>query len=105
MAMTASARTRPSAACRGTSSPPKGFTKPSILARASATVSSAPKAAAPLCGTLAPTPVNAGRAAAFLQQGDAFDHHGTVRRLQHVIDGEAGDRNRREGFHLHSGLA
>ena len=44
-------------------------------------------------------------AAALFQQGDAFDHHAAIRRLQHVVDGQAGDRHRRQRLHLHAGLA
>src|SRR5690349_12051132 len=86
MATTASASTRPSAACRGTSSASQGFAKASILARASVTdkrpAGSAGLAGLALCDTLllqVPlAAIVARRPAAFFQQGDAFDHHGAV---------------------------
>ena len=44
-------------------------------------------------------------AAALLQQADALDAHAALERLHHVVDGEAGDRDRGQRFHLHPGPA
>src|SRR5512143_2494949 len=40
--------------------------------------------------------VVAGLAAALLQQADALDAHAALDRLDHVVDGQAGDRHRGE---------
>src|SRR5690242_13755003 len=47
----------------------------------------------------------AGLAAALLEQMNAVDGHAALDRLHHVVDGEAGDRDRGERFHLDAGLA
>ena len=44
-------------------------------------------------------------AAALLNQPDAFDAHAALDRLDHVVDGEAGDRHGGQCFHLDAGLA
>ena len=49
--------------------------------------------------------VRAGFAAGFLKQPDGSDHHIFVGRLEHVVDGETGDRYRRQRLHLDAGLA
>src|SRR5208282_1293284 len=43
--------------------------------------------------------------AAFLDQPDALDAHAAFDRLHHVIDGQAGDGDGGEGFHLDAGLS
>jgi hypothetical protein len=59
-----------------------------------------------VCAIMQGDPVLAGRAkiarsaAGLLQQADAVEAHGFVRRLEHVVDREAGDRNRRQRLHL-----
>ena len=53
---------------------------------------------------LARADIIARRAAMLFQKHDAFDHHGAVRRFQHVIDGQARHRHRHQGFHFHPGL-
>ena len=45
----------------------------------------------------------AGFAAGFFQKPDAFDTHAALDRLHHVIDGQAGDRRRRQRLHLDAG--
>ena len=44
-------------------------------------------------------------AAALGDEPDAFDAHGPVDRLDHVVDRQAGDRDGGEGLHLDAGLA
>ena len=50
------------------------------------------------------TNIIARSAAMLFREHDAFDHHAAVRRLQHVIDGQAGHRHRHQGFHFDTGL-
>src|SRR2546428_732024 len=50
----------------------------------------------------APPPV-AVHAARLLEQLHALDLHPAIRRLDHVVDGEQGDRNGRQRLHLDSG--
>ena len=50
-----------------------------------------------------PSPV-AALAAALLHEPDAVDGHEAVGRLDHVVDGQGGHRDRRHGLHLHAGL-
>ncbi len=49
--------------------------------------------------------VGAGFAAAFVNQADIADAHAFVGGLHHVIDGEGGDRDGGQRFHLDPGLA
>ena len=57
------------------------------------------------CHVLLPRAKMAAAAAAFFHEPDALDAHAAVDRFHHVIDGEAGDRNGGERFHLDAGLA
>jgi len=47
---------------------------------------------------------SAGAAAGLLDQPDAGEGHGTVDGLHHVVDGEAGNRDRGQRLHLHARL-
>src|SRR6516164_10447853 len=64
-----------------------------------------------LCARVSPLPlmvrrpIGARPAAGLLQQADAFEHHGFVGGLEHVVEGEAGDRDRGKGLHLDTRLA
>src|SRR5439155_1088171 len=42
------------------------------------------------------------RAARLFEQSDLLDLHPSVRRFHHVVDGEQGDRHRRERLHFHA---
>src|SRR5579859_4611413 len=44
-------------------------------------------------------------AAALLFQPDALDRHNTIDSLAHVVDGQGGDADGGEGFHLDAGAA
>src|SRR3569833_3843400 len=91
------ARTRPSASSSATVSVGKGSAPASTCRRASATgingMSGFPR-----------LPV-AGLAAALLQEADALDAHAFLDRLDHVVDGQARDRDGGQRFHLDAGLA
>src|SRR3984957_16455489 len=96
-ALRSSARTRPAASSSGTSSAGNGAACANTWSSASATEINAT--------TLPPRAKMAAAAAAFFHDPDALDAHAAFDRFYHVIDGEAGNRNRRERFHLDAGLA
>src|SRR5437763_14808638 len=50
-------------------------------------------------------PEGAAAAAALLFQPHALDGHNTVHGLAHVVDGQGGDADGGEGFHLDAGAA
>src|SRR5215204_1379233 len=52
-----------------------------------------------------PRLVDAGAPAALRQQPHAFDAHGAVGGLHHVVDRQAGDRDRGQRLHLDPGRA
>src|SRR6476661_6375117 len=90
--------TRPCAWVSGTLSGARGRASLSTRACASATESSAATDLF-LCFVVA------GLAAALFHQMDVLDAHAALDRLDHVVDGEAGDRGRHQGLHLDAGLA
>src|SRR6202140_3457754 len=97
-----SASTRPWACASGAASAAKGAASRNTKASACATGINA-TARSPMLslswGSVAPR-----FAAAFFDQPNALDAHAALDRLHHVIDGEAGDRYRRQRFHLDTGL-
>src|SRR6185503_14873565 len=101
-AATSAASTRPAASVSGASARGSGSTPSSTRASASATDNND---AMLLLGLMILGPIVAGLAALLLQQPDARDGHAFLDRLDHVVDGQAGDRHRGERLHLHPGLA
>src|SRR5262245_24635800 len=91
------ASTRPAASAIGTVSAGKDSTFSSTRASASVTESSAIS----VLGGL----IEARLAAALLDEPDRLDAHAALERLGHVVDGEAGDRHRRERLHLDAGAS
>src|SRR5262245_1685808 len=98
LAASSAASTRPWASCSGAASAGRGVAPSSTRLSASATGISA-ATASPLRAIVA------GLAAGFFQELDALDAHATFHALHHVVDGQAGDRNRGERLHLDAGLA
>src|SRR5262245_65414015 len=95
-----SARTRPRHSPSGTRSASSGVNPSVTRARASVTLSKAMKGLAAKCAGLE----SAGAATGLLDQPDTGEGHGTVDRLHHVVNGEAGDRHRGQRLYLHAGL-
>src|SRR6185312_6718322 len=95
-AVIGSASTRSIASASGTLSPGSGSTPSSRRSSASATGISA---------TSGSSLVSAGFPAGLFDQPDVRNHHGTVDRLGHVVDGQAGDGRGGKRFHLDPGLA
>src|SRR5262249_47661479 len=95
MAATSAASTRPcasaSAAC-------------SLDSRAAPARTRASASATDINATLLLHAIGSRLAPAFLDQADAVDAHPALDRLHHVVDGEAGHRNRGQRFHLDPGL-
>src|ERR1700726_4220657 len=91
------ARTRPLACAIGTDSEGSGSTSSSTRESACSTESSAMS----VLGRV----INAGFAAALLDESNPLDAHAAFDCLRHVVDGEAGDRDRGERFHLDAGLS
>src|ERR1700674_3836280 len=89
------ASTRPLAWAIGTVSERSGSTPSSTRESASSTE----RSAISVLGRL----VDAGLAAALLDEPDRLDAHAALERLGHVVDREAGDRDRGERLHLHAG--
>src|SRR5260370_3912717 len=94
-AATSAASTRPWASVSGVGSAANGSASASTRESASATGISA--TASLLCPIL-PRP-----SAALLEQADALHAHATLEPLDHVVDGQAGDGDRRQRLHLHPG--
>src|SRR5580692_8570561 len=92
------ANTRPSTFASGTCSADNATACASTCWSASSTEINAATFVLPLCAIMP------GPAAALLDQPDAFDAHGAIDGFHHVIDGEAGDRYRRQRLHLDAGL-
>src|SRR5260370_40012547 len=91
------ASTRPLASAITTLSDGSGSTPSSTRASASATERRAISVL--VLGRL----VDARFAAALLEEPDRLDAHAAFERLGHVVDGEAGDRDRGQRLHLHAG--
>src|SRR5260370_12665085 len=86
---------RPWASVSGEGSAANGSASASTRESASATGISA--TASLLC------PIMPRPSAALLEQADALDAHATLERLDHVVDGQAGDGDRGQRFHLDPG--
>src|ERR1700736_3845020 len=89
------ASTRPLASAIGTFSDGSGSTPSSTRESASSTE----RCAISVLGRLG----DAGRAAALLDEPDPLDAHAAFECLGHVVDREAGDRDRGERLHLYPG--
>src|SRR5579871_6802805 len=96
-AFRSSANTRPWASLSGTSSAGSGTACANTRSSASATDSKA-------TALRLPRAIMAALAAALFDEPDALDPHAALDRLHHVVDGETGDRNRGQRFHLDAGL-
>src|ERR1700680_2775556 len=96
------ASTRPLASAIGTVSDGSGSTPSSTRGSAppgAKSASSTERSAISVLGRL----IEAGLAAALLDEPDRLDAHAAFERLGHVVDRETGDRDRGKRLHLHAG--
>src|SRR5437588_7019915 len=96
-ALTSAASTRPCASASGAASMASGSAPACTRASASATGISAT--------ALVLRAVAARLAAALLDQADRLDAHASLDRVDHVVDGQVGEREHGSRLHLYAALA